>query len=94
MSSPERQRKAIETLHAQTPIGQEFESLKAALGNTRDKDTVIRLASRFLGRGPQDVDGRVRIGNFEFEFDADEDLTSLSNWTGGIVIRTAMGTRR
>lgn len=94
MSSAEQQRKAIEALHAQTPIGQECESLKAALGNIRDKETVVRSASRILGCGPQAVDGKVRIGNFEFEFDADEDLTSLSNWTGGIVIRIVMRTRR
>ena len=90
MSSPDQRRRVVEELHAQTQIGQELEGVRAALGKIRDKGSVIRIASRVLGGGPQHIDGGVRIGNFEFGFDADGNLTSLSNWTGGIVIQTAM----
>ncbi len=88
MSSPEQRRRAIEALHAQSPIGQEFEKLRAALGNVLDKDSVIRIASDVLRSSPVDTDGKVRIGKFDFGFDANDNLESLSNWTGGLVIKS------
>ena len=94
MSSPEQRRREIEALHAQSPIGQEFQKLRTALGDVLDKKSVIRIASNVLGGDPVDADGKVRIGKFEFDFDVNDNLESLSNWTGGIVIKNGTPDRR
>ena len=94
MSSPEQTRKIVEAHHARTPIGQEFEKLRTALGTVSDKGSVIRIASEVLDSEPDYIDGMVRIGKFEFGFSADDKLESLSNWCGGITIRSAKPDRR
>ena len=86
MSSPEQRRKILEALHAQSPTGRTFLNLRSALGDVVDKKSVIRIASDFLNCNPVEVDGKIRIGKFEFDFDANDNLRSLGTWTGGIVI--------
>ncbi len=78
-------RKRIEELHAQTPAGDNLNRLKAALGQVRDRESVMRIAAEVLGVSRIEEDGVVRVGDVRLTFDGDDRLSSLST-AGSVVI--------
>jgi hypothetical protein len=91
MSQSEQQkqhelRKRIEELHEQSPAGHDLKELRAALGQIRDRESVMRIATEVLGDARVEEDGVVRVGDVRLAFDSNDRLSSLST-AGDVVIR-------
>jgi hypothetical protein len=77
-------RKWIEELHGQTAAGRNLNDLLAALGEVRDKKSVLRIAAKVIGDAVIEVDGVVEIGGIRLDFDSNDELSGFS--TGGDVV--------
>ena len=84
----------IEERHVQTQIGRDFSDLVTALGHNWDRDSVIRIASEALKCPPEEENGTVRVGEFEFTFDSDGKLLSFANSADRVVIQSEPGDKR
>ena len=78
-------RKRIEELHEQTPAGRDLKKLREALGQVRDKESVMRIATEVLGRAQVEKDGVIRVGDVRLGFDSNDRLSGLST-AGDVVI--------
>lgn len=97
MSNPKQQeqrelRKWIEELHSQTPAGRNLSDLQAALGDVRDKKSVLRIAGKVIGHAVIEVDGVIEIGGVRLIFDSNDELSGLST-AGDIVIGETRSTK-
>jgi hypothetical protein len=77
-------RKSIEEPQGQTAAGRNLNDLLAALGEVRDKKSVLRIAAKFIGDAVIEVDGVVEIGGIRLDFDSNDELSGFS--TGGDVV--------
>ena len=90
MSKPKQQKQRelrdwIEKRRAQTSAGRNLRDLQAALGEVRDKKSVLRIAAKVIGDVATEVDGVIEIGGVRLVFDSNEELSGLST-AGDVVI--------
>ena len=89
---PQEQREWIEELHSQTPGGRNLNDVLAALGEVRDKESVLRIAAKVLGDTVTEVDGVNEIGGVRLIFDSNDELSSLST-VGDVLIGETRSTK-
>ena len=97
MSKPKQQeqrelREWIEKLHAQTPAGRNLRDLQAALGEVRDKKSVLRIAAKAIGDAATEIDGVIEICGVRLHFDSNDELSGLST-AGDVVIGSTRSTK-